>query len=85
MIMKDDRIMHGYVCPVCKTVFSTEEDATSCLDSHETYSFDPTYALGGAWPVNVRMWRLVGGVPKEWCDYARDGDPKVVKEPPKNQ
>ncbi len=71
------KIKFGWVCPVCKEVYDTEDEASTCLNNHIDYSVEPSYALSSPWPINIRVWKTVGGRPVAWKDY--DPDPQIHK------
>lgn len=71
-------VLHGYICPVCVSLYETEQEAKQCMQAHDDLAIrDFVFSLGEQFPIEILVDRTVQGKVVEIATYKRAKIDKV--------
>jgi len=65
-------VLHGYLCPVCISLYETEGEAKQCMEAHDELSIrDFIMSMGEKFPIEILVDRTLQGKVVEIATYKR--------------
>jgi len=65
-------VLHGFVCPVCVSIYETEELALQCMKAHDEIAIkDFIFSTGEVFPLEILLERKEGKEVTEIATYKR--------------
>ena len=71
-------ILHGFLCPVCISLYESEQEAMQCMKAHDELAIrDFIMSMGEKFPIEILVDRTLQGKVVEIATYKRSKIDKV--------